>query len=85
MKKEIAIFLKIFIGLIIITVVTLFIIGLILYIINKNKDKKNTEKGISLMIPGYILIIFAPFIYLDYKLKLRGPQSSMNVLNIIFR
>jgi hypothetical protein len=84
MKKEIAIFLKIFIGLIIITVVTLFIIGLRLYIINKNKDK-NTEKGISLMIPGYVLIISAPFIYLDYKLKLRGPQSSMNVLKIIFR
>ncbi len=76
MKKSLII-VGVFLGLITITCLILFIIGLRLYIINKNKDKKKEDMGIGFIIPGGLLIIMIPLFYIDYKFKLRGPMSSL--------
>jgi hypothetical protein len=75
MKKSVII--GIFTSLIIITCLVLFIIGLRLYIINKDKDK-NLNTPILLMTPIVVVSIVIILLYIDYKFgneALKGLQG----------
>ena len=78
---------KILFCLTIITSVIFFIIGLRLYIINKNKDIKKVDQGITYMLPSGMLLICVPFIYIDYKFKfgigLTILQMIISLLKVI--
>lgn len=56
-------------SLIIITCLVLFIIGLRLYIINKDEDIKKLNTPILLMSPIVVVSIVILFLYIDYKYR----------------
>ena len=80
--------LKVFIGLITITSLILFIIGLRLYIVNKDTDKdidkdkyikKENTAIIFMGLSGAVLITII-FLYINYKIK--GGFNIFEFLNI---